>query len=138
MSKNRIKLNICGTDYIIVSDETEDYMLKIAKQVSDDMNITLKTNTRVSVTMAAVLTALKYCDESHKHMADADNLRSQIKDYVEESVSSRMIADDAKNKQANLEKEIHSLKELINEYDELLEATSMDSINKIDKSESTV
>ena len=87
MSKNRIKLNICGTDYVIISDETEEYMRNIADEVSDEMDEILKTNVRVSVVMAAVLTALKYCDESKKYMSDADNLRTQIKDYLEEDVA---------------------------------------------------
>ena len=110
MSKNRIKLNICGTDYIIVSDEKEEYMEEIAKEIDEAMNITLKNNMRVSVTMAAVLTALRYCDESKKSMADADNLRTQIKDYLEESVEARMQADEARNEVLKLEKEVKELK----------------------------
>lgn len=120
MSKNRIKLNICGTDYIIVSDEKEEYMEEIAKEIDEAMNITLKNNMRVSVTMAAVLTALRYCDESKKSMADADNLRTQIKDYLEESVEARMQADEARNEILKLEKEVKSLKEKLKRYDEIL------------------
>ena len=127
MSKNRIKLNICGTDYVIISDETEEYMRNIADEVSDEMDEILKTNVRVSVVMAAVLTALKYCDESKKYMSDADNLRTQIKDYLEESVNAKMQADEAKKEKLKLEKEIETLKGKINEYEDILESeTSID------------
>ncbi len=127
MSKNRIKLNICGTDYVIISDETEEYMRNIADEVSDEMDGILKTNVRVSVVMAAVLTALKYCDESKKYMSDADNLRTQIKDYLEESVNAKMQADEAKKEKLKLEKEIETLKGKIKEYEDILESeTSID------------
>lgn len=120
MSKNRVKLNICGTDYTIISDEKEEYMEEIAREINSTMNMTLKNNMRVSVTMAAVLAALRYCDESKKSMADADNLRTQIKDYLEESVEARMHADEARNEVLKLDKEIKNLKEKLKKYDEIL------------------
>ena len=117
-----MKLNICGTDYVIVSDETEEYMRSIADEVGDEIDEILKTNVRVSVIMAAVLTALKYCDKSKKYMNDADNLRTQIKDYLEESVGVKMQADEARKEVLRLEKEVKTLKEKLKEYDDIIQS----------------
>ena len=146
MSKNRIKLNICGTDYVIISDETEEYMKSIADEVSNEMDEVLKTNVRVSVVMAAALTALKYCDESKKYMNDADNLRTQIKDYLEEAVGARMQADEARKDVLRLEGEIEDLKVKLKEYEKIFEGETIEDESlkgvidgiKIDSSEDEI
>lgn len=117
-----MRLNICGIDYVIVSDETEEYMRSIADEVGNEIDEILKTNVRVSVIMASVLTALKYCDESKKYMNDADNLRTQIKDYLEESVSARMQEDEARKEVLRLEKEVNTLKEKLKEYNDIIQS----------------
>ncbi len=146
MSKNRMKLNICGTDYVIISDETEEYMKSIADEVSNEMDEVLKTNVRVSVVMAAALTALKYCDESKKYMNDADNLRTQIKDYLEEAVGARMQADEARKDVLRLEGEIEDLKVKLKEYEKIFEGETIEDESlkgvidgiKIDSSEDEI
>ena len=63
-----------------------------------------RDNPRLSVTMAAVLAALDYCDEAVKATESADNLRSQIKDYLEDSSQARMEADEARRENEKLKK----------------------------------
>lgn len=141
-----MKLNICGTDYVIISDETEEYMKSIADEVSNEMDEVLKTNVRVSVVMAAALTALKYCDESKKYMNDADNLRTQIKDYLEEAVGARMQADEARKDVLRLEGEIEDLKVKLKEYEKIFEGETIEDESlkgvidgiKIDSSEDEI
>ena len=141
-----MKLNICGTDYVIISDETEEYMKSIADEVSNEMDEVLKTNVRVSVVMAAALTALKYCDESKKYMNDADNLRTQIKDYLEEAVGARMQADEARKDILRLEGEIEDLKVKLKEYEKIFEGETIEDESlkgvidgiKIDSSEDEI
>ena len=141
-----MKLNICGTDYVIISDETEEYMKSIADEVSNEMDEVLKTNVRVSVVMAAALTALKYCDESKKYMNDADNLRTQIKDYLEEAVGARMQADEARKDVLRLEGEIEDLKVKLKEYEKIFKGETIEDESlkgvidgiKIDSSEDEI
>ncbi len=117
MLKNRVKINICGMEYTILSEESEEYIKQIAKQIDYEMGNILEINTRFSVTMAAILTALKYCDGLKKSQHDADNLRIQIKDYLEESVEARMKFDQSEKEIVSLKKEIDTLNGIIDEFD---------------------
>ena len=70
------------------------------------------------ITMAATITALSYCDEAHKASDGADNLRSQIKDYLEDSSHARMEAEEAKREIERLKREIQTLRARLSDEDE--------------------
>lgn len=127
MEKNRVKMNICGTDYVITSDDDVEYMKTVGQEVEELMEEILKSNSRVSVTMAAVLTALKYCDQYKKAIENADNLRNQIKDYIEDSALARMEADEAEEDRDRMKREIKLLRARLKE--EALEDTA--SLNSV-------
>ena len=57
-SVSKVKLNICGSEYAITSDETEEYVRELAGQVDRDMRALLHADDRISTTMAAVLVAI--------------------------------------------------------------------------------
>lgn len=117
MEKNKLRLNICGTDYVIISEDSEEYMYLVGKEVDEKMRNILDNNDKISVTMAAVLTALKYCDLSKKSEENADNLRVQIKDYLEDSSKSRMEADEARREIERMKREIQMLRMRLAERD---------------------
>ena len=102
MAKNRIKISILGSDYIIASEEEENYVRQVAAETEKRIAGITRDNPRLSVTMAAVLAALDYCDEAVKATESADNLRSQIKDYLEDSSQARMEADEARRENEKL------------------------------------
>ena len=110
MAKNRIKISILGSDYIIASEEEENYVRQIAAETEKRIAGITRDNPRLSVTMAAVLAALDYCDEAVKATESADNLRSQIKDYLEDSSQARMEADEARRENEKLKKEVQTLR----------------------------
>ena len=56
MTTNKIKLNIVGTEYSIVSDEPVSYMTELGMQIDKEMREIMQ-DPRVSTTMAAVLVA---------------------------------------------------------------------------------
>ncbi|MDF1494689.1 cell division protein ZapA [Caproiciproducens sp. CPB-2] len=115
MSKNRVKLNICGCECVISSDDSESYVRSIGDEVEKAMDDITGKNERVSITMAAVITALRYCDEAHKSANGADNLRSQIKDYLEDSSHARMEAEEARREIERLKREIQTLRARLSE-----------------------
>lgn len=47
-NKNRVRLEICGTEYIITSDEPESYMLELGAQLDRDMRTLMNGDPRVS------------------------------------------------------------------------------------------
>jgi cell division protein ZapA (FtsZ GTPase activity inhibitor) len=115
MSRNRVKLNICGTECVIASDDDEAYVQSIGNEVEKTIKAISQKNERVSLTMAALITALSYCDDAHKAASGADNLRSQIKDYLEDSSRARMEADEARREIERMKKEIQTLRARLSE-----------------------
>lgn len=118
MSKNRVKLNICGSEYVITSDDSESYVRAIGDEVEKAIEDMIEKNDRISVTMAAVITALSYCDDAHKAADAADNLRSQIKDYLEDSSHARTEAEEAKREIERLKRELQTLRTRLSDSDE--------------------
>lgn len=89
MSKNKIKLTICNMPCSLISDDTEEYVLSVGKEVEKAIEDITRQSDRASTTMAAIITALNFCDSAHKANEDADHLRAQVKDYVEELEAAR-------------------------------------------------
>jgi len=79
MNKIKVRLNICGTECTLTSEDNETYVLALGDEVEKSIQSIMARNDRVSLTLAAIITALSFCDESKKATAAADNLRSQIK-----------------------------------------------------------
>ena len=81
---NRVVITICGEEYTLVADETSAYMQKVGSRVSDKMTEVMN-DAKVGRTDAAVLTAVNLTDELFKSQAAAEQLRSQIKGYLDEA-----------------------------------------------------
>ncbi len=81
---NRIVISICGEEYTLVADESSAYMQKVGSYVSDKMSEVM-TGAKVGRTDAAVLTAVNLTDELFKSQAAAEQLRGQIKGYLDEA-----------------------------------------------------
>lgn len=110
MNKNKVRLNICGTECTLTSEDNETYVLALGDEVEKSIQSIMDKNDRVSLTLAAIITALSFCDESKKAVAAADNLRSQIKDYLEDSSRSRLEADEARREIERMKQEIQTLR----------------------------
>ena len=81
---NRVVVTICGEDYTFVAEESTSYMQKVGAYVGDKMNEILNT-AKVGRSDAAVLTAANIADELFKSQAAAEQLRGQIKGYLDEA-----------------------------------------------------
>ena len=81
---NRVVVTICGEDYTFVAEESTSYMQKVGSYVGDKMTEILNV-AKVGRTDAAVLTAANIADELFKSQAAAEQLRSQIKGYLDEA-----------------------------------------------------
>ena len=71
MAANRVKLTICGANYVIVSEDEESYVQELGTRLDEDMNELMTKNQAISVTGAAVLKALDYLDELRKALDKA-------------------------------------------------------------------
>ena len=81
---NRVVVIICGEFYIFVAEESNSDMQKVGADVGDKMTEILN-GAKVGRTDAAVLTAANIADELFKSQAAAEQLRSQIKGYLDEA-----------------------------------------------------
>lgn len=108
--KNKIRLDICGTEYSLTSDESETYMREIGEQVAQEMRGLMNSDERISTTMAAVLTALNNADQARKANATADNLRAQMKDYLDDNARARQDAENARREADRLRRELDELR----------------------------
>ena len=95
MAMNKVRLEICGAVYLLSVDGDPAYYEDLGKALDEEMRGLMDTNDRVTVTGAAVLTALDYLDELHRSNDGADNLRSQLKSYFEDAMSAKATAENA-------------------------------------------
>lgn len=95
---NRVTMNICGEDYTLVAEENAAYMEKIGSMVDEKMR-GLMTEARVSRNDAAVLAAVNLADELCKAQEGTENLRRQLKSYLDE-------ANAAKNEVSELKRQL--------------------------------
>ena len=81
---NRVVVNICGEEDTFVAEESASYMQKVGSYVSEKMDEVLN-GAKVGRSDAAILTAANITDELFKAQAAAEQLRSQIKGYLDEA-----------------------------------------------------
>ena len=80
--ENKITVNICGTDYTLMAEESPSYMQKVAALVDARMGEIMASG-RISRMDAAVLAAANIADELLKQQSSTENLRSQLKGYLD-------------------------------------------------------
>ena len=85
MPRNRVKMTVCGSDFMLSSDESVEYMQKLGASIDREIRALMEENPRLSMNMAAVLTAINYADRTRKAEAATDNLRTQVAEYLEEN-----------------------------------------------------
>ena len=100
---NRVVVNICGEEYTFIAEESASYMQRVGAYVGDKMQEVL-SSTKVGRTDAAVLTAANIADELFKAQTAAEQLRSQIKCYLDE-------ASKAQSEVSELKREIFRLQQ---------------------------
>ena len=84
---NRVTMSICGTEYILVAEEDAAYMEKIGNMVDAEMQ-KLMDSAHMSRDAAAVLAAVNLADQLTKAQEGAENLRRQLKTYLDEYMPS--------------------------------------------------
>lgn len=96
---NRITVNICGEDYTLVAEENTAYMEQVASLVDKKMSEII-AGAKVGRGDAAVLAAVNLADELLKSEQTAENLRCQVKSYLDEAAQ-------AKNEASELKRQLY-------------------------------
>ncbi|MGN0674289.1 MAG: cell division protein ZapA [Oscillospiraceae bacterium] len=100
---NKVKVTICGKEFSLKTDETPSYLIGLAKKVDTEIYKMAASADNISVQSAAILVALQAFDEAQKANDSIDNIRTQIKEYVDDACQARLERDEAKkNEKAHL------------------------------------
>ena len=83
MAKNKVQIKIYGATYSILTDDDSEYVEGLGEFIDEEMRNIAAANPSLSSIQCAVLVALDQTDACKKSTAAADNLRAQIKDYLE-------------------------------------------------------
>ena len=82
---NKVRLTICGSSYVISTNESEDYMQNLAERLNLDMNELMSSSNSVSITTAAIMTAKMAAEELRRENAA---LRKKVDDLHRRSLTS--------------------------------------------------
>ena len=97
--------------YAIATTDSEKYIASLAKRLDEDITKLLDTNENLSVTKAAVFCAMDYLDEYKKSTGSAENMRSQIQDYIADAARAKLAEDKVKAENETLRRENDALRE---------------------------
>jgi cell division protein ZapA len=82
--KNKVNVRIAGKDYTLVGSEPEEYIQKVALYVDKKLNTIMNQNSKLSTSMASVLTAINVADDYFKARENIDNLSKELNALREE------------------------------------------------------
>lgn len=74
-----------GKRFTIVTDESEAYMKKLVERVDTRLKSIISSNPKLDKDSAAILASLDYCDEEYKLRQNLEDVKEQIKDYIEDT-----------------------------------------------------
>ena len=74
-----VKVYILGQEYVVKSEEGEDYVRKVATYVSDQIETIIETTKTVTTFKVAILAAMRIADEYFKEMEK----NKRLVDFVE-------------------------------------------------------
>ena len=85
---NRVTMSICGEEYTLVEEESAAYIEKVGA-LGDKKMAELMDAAHMGRLDAAVLTAVNIADELYKAQESAENLRRQLKTYLDEAAQAK-------------------------------------------------
>ena len=108
---NKVRVTIAGAPYAIATTDTESYITSLAKKLDEDITKLLDDNGNLSLSKAAVFCAMDYLDEYRKSAGSAENMRSQIQDYIADAAKAKLAEDKVRAENEVLHRENAALRE---------------------------
>ena len=108
---NKVRVTIAGAPYAIATTDTESYITSLAKKLDEDITKLLDDNCNLSLSKAAVFCAMDYLDEYRKSAGSAENMRSQIQDYIADAAKAKLAEDKVRAENEVLQRENAALRE---------------------------
>ena len=108
---NKVRVTIAGAPYAIATTEKENTIASHEDPLIEDITKLIYTNQNLSVTKAAVFCAMDYLDEYKKSAGSAENMRSQIQDYIADAARAKLAEDKVRTENETLRRENDALRE---------------------------
>ena len=108
---NKVRVNIAGAQYAFATTDSEKYITSLAEKLDRDIGKLMEANPSLPVTKAAVFCAMDYLDEYQKSTGSAENMRSQIQDYIADAARARSAEDKLRAENEALRREAAALRE---------------------------
>lgn len=81
---NKVKVTICGITYSISTDNEPEFVVEIAERLDKNISGLLKQFPSLGIQSSAVFCALEAYEERKKTEESIDNIRGQVKEYLDE------------------------------------------------------
>ena len=109
MENKRVEEKINNVEYTMVTNEPEEYVQRVALLVNKRMAQIKEGNKQLSTAMTAVLTSINIADELLKNESVLDNIRVELKRYMEEAQTSGEAREAKKLEVEKLKEDMHKL-----------------------------
>ena len=106
---NKVKIEIAGSRYVIATPEEEEKVLALGREIDSQERQLMDGNDRVSLTDALVRCCLNYANAYKKSEESADNMRTQLTDYLEDATLARIELDETKRENDRLKRRLEML-----------------------------
>ena len=100
---NRVKIEVCGAKYVIVSTKEEAYVREMGRLLDTQVRELMDSAPGVTFNDALVLAAMNFLDAYKQAEENADHLRSQVSAYLEDAGRARIEADEAQREVRRLQ-----------------------------------
>lgn len=85
----RVTVTVDGRSYTLIAAEDEAYVQKVAAYVDSQVKDVIQ-GAKVSSVDGVTLAAINVADQYFKEMATSENLRRQLKEYLEEGAKQKL------------------------------------------------
>lgn len=92
---NRVTVTIAEREITLLTDGEADFTRRVAQRVDSELSALLAGG-KVSMADACILSAMNIAEELLKEQESSENLRRQLKEYLEESSKLKLELSEAK------------------------------------------
>lgn len=107
--KQKLEVRICGRDYTLVSEDSPEYVHRVAFYVDRKMKEVEEANPRLSISMTAVLTSLNIGDEFLKEREENSRLKEETVQMQEALYLEQKRSEELNRKIEELQAQYHAL-----------------------------
>ena len=122
MEYNKVRVNVCGKEFALQTEESAGYMKELAKILDSKISDFMDQNPGVDLTSSAILIGLSILDDSFKTNSDIVIISALIASYASETAQAMDKIDQLEEKiellnreKENLQRdlELHALRDQI-------------------------